>query len=118
MNATNNQTQYKSYDELPASLNVSDVAKALNVSRAQAYILANREDFPKIKVGPSRMIIPKSSFLEWMSKQLPNYSMQSKSTIENQKVKQLINEQIVSQQDMIKQILQQQHNLQQLLNTL
>jgi Predicted transcriptional regulator len=60
---------YKSVEELPATLNVEDVAKALNISRANAYVLVNSESFPKIKLG-KRLLVPKQAFVNWMDSQL------------------------------------------------
>lgn len=62
---------YKNIDDMPATLSVDDVAKALNISRAQAYITVNEEGFPKIKIG-RRLLVPKQAFLNWVSQQLNN----------------------------------------------
>lgn len=56
---------YKSIDELPASLNVNDVATFLKISRTYAYQLVNKEGFPTLKIG-TRLIIPKDSFINWI----------------------------------------------------
>lgn len=56
---------YKSIDELPVTLNVDDVAVFLNISKAYAYQLVNKEGFPTLKIG-TRLIIPKDSFIEWV----------------------------------------------------
>ena len=54
-----------SYDELPLVLNVEDISKILGISRATAYELVSREDFPKIKTG--RLIkISKRAFFKWL----------------------------------------------------
>ena len=37
---------YSSLDQLPLTLNADDIAKALNISRGNAYTLLHREDFP------------------------------------------------------------------------
>lgn len=56
---------YKNIEELPASLNVNDVAAFLNISRAYAYQLVNKEGFPTLRIG-TRLVIPKDSFIEWI----------------------------------------------------
>ena len=40
---------YKSFDELPMMLSVSQVAKVLGISRTRSYELVNEKSFPKIK---------------------------------------------------------------------
>ena len=40
---------YKSFDELPMMLSVSQVAKVLGISRTRSYELVNEKGFPKIK---------------------------------------------------------------------
>ncbi len=57
--------KYKSADELPASLNIDDVAAYLNISRAYAYQLANKEGFPTLRIG-TRLIVPKDAFEIWI----------------------------------------------------
>ena len=63
-----NRSSYKTYDDLPLMLSVPDVAKVLGISRAGAYDLAHRKEFPSMKVN-SRIIIPKDKFLLWIEKQ-------------------------------------------------
>jgi excisionase family DNA binding protein len=60
---------YKSLDEIPVTMNVEDVAKSLNISRAHAYNLVNSPTFPKIRIG-KRFCIPKEAFLNWMQTNL------------------------------------------------
>lgn len=59
-------TNYRNLDEIPVTMSVVDVGKALNISRANAYNLVNRQDFPKILVG-KRKLIPKSQFIKWLN---------------------------------------------------
>ena len=59
----------KSLDDLPVCLNVHDVANILRISKKVAYKLVNQKDFPSIRVGEKRIVIPKSKFIEWMDKQ-------------------------------------------------
>lgn len=56
---------YKSYDELPLFLKANDVAKTLNVSLQNAYVIINRDDFPKFKIG-KRIMICRARFFNWL----------------------------------------------------
>ncbi len=62
------RTVYKSYDELPLMLSVPEVAAVLGISRAGAYELVRREDFPALKIG-SRIVVPKDKFVGWVESQ-------------------------------------------------
>ncbi len=62
------RTVYKSYDELPLMLSVPEVAAVLGISRAEAYELVRREDFPALKIG-SRIVVPKEKFVGWVESQ-------------------------------------------------
>ena len=59
---------YKSFDELPMMLSVSQVAKLLGISRTRSYELVNEKGFPKIKIG-TRIVVPKDEFKLWIQKQ-------------------------------------------------
>ena len=59
---------YKSYDELPLMLSVSEVASVLGISRAGAYELVRSNGFPSLKIG-SRIVIPKDKLLGWIDAQ-------------------------------------------------
>ena len=56
------QMKYVTYDQLPLMLNAEDVQHVMNISRAGAYQLMHREDFPTILVG-KRMVVPRDKFL-------------------------------------------------------
>ena len=60
---------YKSFDELPMMLSVSQVAKVLGISRTRSYELVNKKGFPKIKIG-TRIVVPKDEFKLWIQKQI------------------------------------------------
>lgn len=62
------QTVYKSYDELPLMLSVSEVAAVLGISRAGTYELVKSDGFPSLKIG-SRIVIPKEKFIAWINAQ-------------------------------------------------
>ena len=62
------ESKYKSYDELPLMLWVTDMAEVLGISRAGAYELVKTEGFPSFSVG-SRIIVPKDEFISWVKRQ-------------------------------------------------
>ena len=49
--------------------NVKEVAAILGVSRPTAYELVSREDFPSIRVGGRRIVVPCEAFERWMQEQ-------------------------------------------------
>ena len=57
----------KSYDELPAMLNAASLSRALGISRAGAYNLLNRRDFPTLRIG-KRVLAPKEKVVEWINR--------------------------------------------------
>ena len=63
-----NQSNFKSYDELPLFLNAKTVAQVSGISPAGAYELLHQENFPVIKIG-SRLVVPKEKFLAWVENQ-------------------------------------------------
>lgn len=56
---------YKSYDELPLTLSVQEIAIVLGISKTSAYELVRRKGFPVLKIG-SRLVVPKEKFREWV----------------------------------------------------
>ena len=60
----------KSKNELPLFLTVMDMAALLGISRSSAYELAAEEGFPKLKLVPGRVIIPRDRLLEWLDSQM------------------------------------------------
>ena len=50
------------------TLNVTEAAEALGVSRPTLYQLIHRSDFPSFKIG-NRTVIPKKALEEWAIKQ-------------------------------------------------
>ena len=60
---------YTHYDQLPQVLNADQLASFLNISRANAYTLLHRHDFPTIKLG-KRMMVQKDKLLAWLDKQI------------------------------------------------
>lgn len=47
-------------------LSVEEAGELLGVSRQLAYQLANRDDFPCLRIG-RRMLIPRNKLLEWVN---------------------------------------------------
>lgn len=56
---------YKSYDELPLTLSVQEIAIVLGISKISAYELVRSKGFPILKIG-SRLVVPKEKFSEWV----------------------------------------------------
>lgn len=61
------QSQYKSYDDLPLFLNAEMVAALLGVSVSSAYELMHEAEFPTLRVGSNRMVVPKEKFIAWVT---------------------------------------------------
>ena len=57
--------KYSNYEDLPLMLNAEDIQAVMNISRAGAYQLMHREDFPVIMIG-KRIVVPRDKFLEWV----------------------------------------------------
>ena len=56
---------YKDYEDLPGVLSVKELKDYLRISRAGAYQLLHREDFPTLHVA-SRLLVAKDKLLIWM----------------------------------------------------
>ena len=56
---------YKNYEDLPGVLSVKELKDYLGISRAGAYQLLHREDFPTLHVA-SRLLVTKDKLLIWM----------------------------------------------------
>ena len=59
---------YSSFNDLPLVLNVQQLAGMLNISRANAYKLLHREDFPTLHIG-KRMLVSRDKLVKWMDGQ-------------------------------------------------
>ena len=57
-----------SFNDLPLVLNAAQLAGVLNISRANAYNLLHREDFPTLHIG-KRMLVPRDKLVRWMDEQ-------------------------------------------------
>jgi len=51
------------------ALGITELAEALGIGKSAAYILCMREDFPAIKIGERRWIIPVDGLKAWLEKQ-------------------------------------------------
>ena len=60
-----NDTVFKSYDDLPLILSVPDLVALLGISRAGAYELVKRKDFPALHIG-KRVLVPKDKLIAWI----------------------------------------------------
>ena len=60
---------YKSFDQLPVTIQAEDIAAVLGISRAGAYTLMRSKGFPTIYVGKRRMIVMRDKFIAWLDKQ-------------------------------------------------
>lgn len=58
---------YKKLDELPAMLTAAELAGALGSSRAGAYTLIHRKDFPTLQIG-KRLMVPKDKLMAWIDR--------------------------------------------------
>ena len=60
------ESDFKSYDELPLFLNAKTVAKVLGVSPSSGYELMHEPGFPVLR-GGNRMGGPKEQFIQWVT---------------------------------------------------
>ena len=65
------KTMYTSLDQLPLTLSADEVAQALGISRANAYILMHSDGFPTLRIG-KRMLVPKDELIKWMKAHIGN----------------------------------------------
>ncbi|MDL2219416.1 helix-turn-helix domain-containing protein [Ruminococcaceae bacterium OttesenSCG-928-O06] len=60
------------YNTLPNVLNAAQLADTLGISRAGAYNLLNRKDFPTLRIG-SRKLVSKHHLAEWIEQQVASH---------------------------------------------
>ena len=60
-----NHNKFKSYNDLPLMLSVPELTDVLDISRASAYELVKRKDFPALHIG-NRIMIPKEDLISWI----------------------------------------------------
>lgn len=56
------------YENISNCLRAEDIQAILGISRAGAYQLMHRDDFPTIFIG-KRMVVPEDKFREWLEDQ-------------------------------------------------
>ena len=61
-------TVVNSFSDLPLVLNATQLADVLSISRANAYNLLHREDFPTLRIG-KRMLVSRDRLARWMDEQ-------------------------------------------------
>ena len=59
---------FSSFNDRPLVLNAQQLAGVLNISRANAYKLLHREDFPTLHIG-KRMLVSRDKLVKWMDGQ-------------------------------------------------
>lgn len=55
----------RTFEELPSVLGMRELKDFLGISRAGAYNLMHRADFPTLHIG-SRLLVPKDKLKIWM----------------------------------------------------
>lgn len=58
---------FKNFDELPSVLDMKELSVFLGISRAGAYNLLHRADFPTLHIN-SRLLVTKENLRAWMEK--------------------------------------------------
>lgn len=61
------RAMFTSIEQLPVTLNATQLAQVLGISRANAYCLMHTRGFPTLKIG-KRMMVPKDKLMDWMEK--------------------------------------------------
>jgi predicted DNA-binding transcriptional regulator AlpA len=62
---------FKELEELPITLNATEIAQTLGISKAMAYNLLRSQGFPTLKIG-SRLIVSKTAFIMWIEQNSGN----------------------------------------------
>ena len=55
------------FDTMPPVLNATQLSEVLGISRAGAYNLMHREDFPTLQIG-KRMLVPRDKLMVWIER--------------------------------------------------
>ena len=74
-----NNTRYQNENDLPITLNIDDVAKALGISRELSQQIMFSDNFPSLRFG-DEALIKRDSFLRWLEKEDANVSKPRNST--------------------------------------
>ena len=59
----------ENYESIPTVLNAEQLAGTLGISRAGAYQLLHREDFPTLRIG-KRMLVPRDKLMLWIDRNI------------------------------------------------
>ena len=54
-----------SFDQYPPVMNATQLSEALGISRAGAYQLLHRADFPTLHIG-KRLMVPRDKLILWI----------------------------------------------------
>ena len=57
----------ENYESIPRVLNAEQLAGTLGISRAGAYQLLHREDFPTLRID-KRMLVPRDKLMLWIDR--------------------------------------------------
>ena len=60
---------YKSIEDMPMMLTITQVADVLSISRTSAYELAHCKNFPAMLIG-SRIVVPRDRLIGWIDEKL------------------------------------------------
>ena len=60
---------YKSIEDMPMMLTITQVAAVLSISRTSAYALAHCKNFPAMLIG-SRIVVPRDRLIGWIDEKL------------------------------------------------
>lgn len=60
---------YKSIEDMPMMLTITQVAAVLSISRTSAYELAHCKNFPAMLIG-SRIVVPRDQLIGWIDEKL------------------------------------------------
>lgn len=61
---------YTDLDQLPIMLNADQLSQVLGISRSGAYQLMHAKDFPAIRIGAKRILVPKDNLIQWLENKL------------------------------------------------
>ena len=64
----NPATPINSFDRLPFNLTIKEASVILWCSLQKTYELANRQDFPAIRLG-RHIVIPRDKLFQWMERE-------------------------------------------------
>ena len=58
--------------EKPLAYNAAELAERLRISRPTAYNLMHTENFPALRIGEKRLIVPAEALERWLLEQTAN----------------------------------------------